>query len=60
MFADTYGTAVSLTRGHWYGAGKNTNITTQREIFTMHSRNIPTESFIYKAGIGLGDQYAGE
>lgn len=57
--ADTYGASASLTRGAWYGALKYENNDEAGEIynaFAQYNRGKLT----YKAGIGLGDQYAGD
>ncbi len=56
--ADTYGTAVSLKRGHWYGAIKYEHNDVAGDIYNAFAQYTHGK-FIYKAGIGLGDQYAG-
>ena len=57
--ADTYGASVSLSRGDWYGAVKYEHHDTAGEIYNAFAQ-YKQDKLTYKAGIGLGDQYAGD
>lgn len=56
--ADTYGASASLTRGAWYGAIKYEHHDTAGEIYDAFAQ-YSKDKLTYKAGIGLGDQFAG-
>ncbi len=57
--ADTYGTVASLVRGNWYGVLKYEHNDVTGDIYNVYGQYTQGK-FIYKAGIGLGDQYAGD
>jgi len=57
--ADTYGASVSLTQGGWYAAAKYEHSDSQGDIYNVFAQ-FNQDKLTYKAGIGLGDQFAGD
>lgn len=57
--ADTYGASVSLTQGSWYAAAKYEHSDSQGDIYNVFAQ-FNQDKLTYKAGIGLGDQFAGD